>query len=249
MNQTHDPVFSAALRRALVALPTAQPRRHKRRFAVISAGLVGTVALGGVAAVAGLLPAGEVADPPLAPPVLVSGVGPTKAVLPDAPDKAKYLYVDLTCFDGAYCNTPGGGVEGPDNGLPKVQRDALPLTGDRDPISQQILEVLDPASGVEIDVAPGTHWRLYAVYTDGLNPEPAPVGNGKTLGLSGLDIPDLVPAVASNGQAGWVEYKLLTYEARPELTADGLRQPAIAVYAEDGTTQIGTADVSQSYTR
>jgi hypothetical protein len=161
-----------------------------------------------------------------------------------------YLRVELTCFDGTRCNTPGGGVEGPDNGQPKVQRDALPLTDERDPINQQILEVLDPASGVEIDVAPGTHWRLYAVYTDRLNAEPADVGDGRTLGIpSHTVLPDLVPAVASNGKAGWVEYRLLTDQARPELTADGLRQPAIAVYADDGTTQIGTADVSQSYTR
>jgi hypothetical protein len=251
MNQTIDPVFTAALRRELVALPLAKPRRTRRRIAAITAGVIGTVALGGVTAVAGLRPAGEVATPPLAPPVILNGVGPAKVVLPDAPGNAAYLRVELTCFDGIRCNTPGGGVEGPNVGpFNKVQRDALPLTDAFDPHNPQDLASLNPAAGLAIDVSPGTHWRLYAVYTDGLNSEPAPVGNGKTLGIpSNLDMPDLVPAVATNGKSGWLDYHLLTDQAHPRLTPVGTSQAPIPVYGADGTTVIGKADVSQPYRR
>ena len=195
MNQTQtlDPGFTAALRRELVAIPSAKPR-HTRRVAAITAGVVGAIALGGVTAVAGLRPAGEVASPPLAPPVILNGVGSAKVVLPDAPGDAVYLRVELTCFDGIRCNTPGGGNEGPDNGIPRVQRDALPLTDAFDPHNAQNLAPLNPAAGLAIDVSPGTHWRLYAVYTDGLNPRSAPVGNGRTLGIPSNEAPpDLGP--------------------------------------------------------
>jgi hypothetical protein len=252
MNQTQtlDPGFTAALRGELVALPSAKPRHTHRRVAAIAAGVFGAVALGGVAAVAGLRPAGEVASPPLAPPVILNGVGSAKVVLPDAPGDAVYLRVELTCFDGSRCNTPGGGSEGPDNGIPRVQRDALPLTDAFDPDNAQDLAPLNPAAGLAIDVSPGTHWRLYAVYTDGLNPEAAPVGNGKTLGIpSNQAPPDLVPAVATNGKSGWVDYHLLTDQAHPQLTSGGTSEAPIPVYGADGTTVIGAADVSQPYHR
>jgi len=146
--------------------------------------------------------------------------------------------------------TPGGGSEGPDNGIPRVQRDALPLTDAFDPHNAQDLAPLNPAAGLAIDVSPGTHWRLYAVYTDSLNPGSAPVGNGRILGLpSNLTIPDMVPAVATNGKSGWVDYHLLADQAHPQLTPEGTTQAPIPVYGADGTTVIGEADVSQPYHR
>ena len=251
MNQTLDPVFASALRRELVDLPTAKPSRKRRRAAFITAGVLGVGTLGGVTAVAGLRPAGEVASPPLAPPVILNGVGPAKVVLPAAPGGATYLRVELACFDGTRCATPGGGVDGVggyDGHMAKVQRDALPVTDKPDPRNQQVLARLDPASGLAVEVNPGTHWRLYAVYTDGLDPEVAPVGNGKVLGIPGnVTVPDLVPAVATNGKTGWVSYHLLTDQADPRLTSDGTSQAPIPVYDTDGTTVIGEADVSQPY--
>lgn len=52
--------------------------------------------------------------------------------------------------------------------------------------------------------------------------------------------------VGINGEAGWVEYDLLTYGANPRLTADGVQQAPVPLYDTDGTTVIGKADVSQS---
>ena len=246
MNQTLDPVFAAALRCELITLPQPKPIRTRRRIAVIAGSALGAVALGGAAAVAGLMPAGEVAAPPLAPPMIVNGIGPATVSVPPAPEGAAYLRVELACFNGTRCNTAGGGVEGPNNGSTKVQRDALPVTDDIDPSNAQEIDRLDPASGVVIDVAAGTYWRLYAVYTDGLNPEVAPMDDGRTLGIpSNTSLPDLVPAVGTNGKAGWVEYDLLTYAANPRLAADGVQQAPVPVYDADGTTVIGEADVSK----
>lgn len=222
-------------------------RDVRRKLALVATSVVGAVALGGVAAVAGLLPAGQVASPPLAPPLIVNGVGSTTVPVPDAPEGGKYLRLELACFDGTRCNTAGGGVEG-DGRSTLVQRDALPVTDEVDPTNPQSLNPLNPDAGVKIDVEAGTHWRLYAVYTDGLNPDPAPMADGRTLGIpSNTVVPDLIPAVGTNGEPGWVEYDLLTYGADPELTADGVQQAPIPLYDTDGTTVIGRADVSRSH--
>ena len=140
------------------------------------------------------------------------------------------------------------GVARVDGQPASVQRDALPVTDKPDRRNPQALRRLDPASGLAIEVSPGTHWRLYAVYTDSLNPEVAPVGDGRLLGVPGNgSIPDLVPAVATNGETGWVSYHQLTDQANPQLTADGTSQAPIPVYGPDGTTVIGRADVSRPY--
>jgi hypothetical protein len=252
MNRTLDldPVFAAAVRDELTALPAAKPPR--RKLAAMVACILGVITVGGVA-VAALRPPGEVATAPLAPPIIVNGIGPAAVPMPPAPQGAVYLRLELACFNGPRCFTAGGGIEDTAAGdlddpheRPLVQRDALPVTAGADPANPQRLDPVDPASGVEIDVEPGTHWRLYAVYTDGLNPEPAPVGNGQTLGIpSNSTMPDLVPAEATNGRAGWVEYSLLITEAQPTLTPEGAAQPPIRVYDTDGLTVIGEADVSQ----
>jgi hypothetical protein len=244
MNQTLDPVFRNALRHELTALPGARPRSFKLPAFIV--GVVGLVVVGG-AAMAGLLPPGQAATAPLAPPVILNGIGPATVPMPPAPDGAAYLRVELACFEATRCFTLGGGIEGPGERT-LVQRDALPLTDDIDPTNPQSLDTTDPTGGVVIDVDAGTHWRLYAVYTDGLSPEPAPVSNGLTLGIpSNGIVPDLVPAVATNGEAGWVSYSLLLTEAQPRLTPEGASQPPIPVYDEDGMTVIGEADVSRSY--
>ena len=198
---TKDAAKSTRSRHAAL---TGDPGRGRGSFPVYRARQRIGQLCRGATAVAGLRPPGEVASQPLASPVILNGVGSAKIVLPDAPGDAVYLRVELTCFDGIRCHTPGGGIEGADNGLPKVQGDALPLTDAFDPRNAQRLAPLNPADGLAIDVSPGTHWRLYAVYTDSINPKSAPLGDDKTLGIPGngkvgpngsleLNSPDLVP--------------------------------------------------------
>lgn len=226
-----------------------RPRRTRRRRIVIGCSVAGAVAFGGVSAVAGFRPVGEVASAPLAAPIILNGVGPAAVPLPPVPRGATYLSVELTCFDGTLCATPGGSVghDGPSSRGPLVQRDILPTTSAFDPKSAQNLPPLDPARGLPVTVNAGTHWRLYAVYTDSLTPRSAPLKDRRTAGIPGIAVPpDLVPAVASNGRTGWVDYRQLTSEAHPQLTERGVSQPPIPVYDDDGSTVIGTADVSRT---
>ena len=81
-----------------------------------------------------------------------------------------------------------------------------------------------------------------------LEPDLAPLRDGRTLGIPGnASLPDLVPVVATNGRDGWVDRRLTLDQSDPELTADGTRQAAVPVYDGSGVTQIGVADVSQPY--
>lgn len=250
--RSYDAERSQAMVRAITtADPPVPPRpaRTQRRWrtVLIGAGVAGAVGLGGVTAVAGLRPAADVATPVLGSPLIVNGVGPAAVALPSAPAGATYLRVELTCYDGTLCATPGGSLTSDGPSGPMVQRDALPLTPLPDPSNAQALDMLDPKQGLPVTVHDGTHWRLYAAYTDTLNPKTASLTGGRTLGIPGnQEPPDMVPALATNGRLGWVDYHQLTDEANPQLTGQGVTQEPIPVYDQDGTTIIGTADVSST---
>jgi hypothetical protein len=219
-------------------------RRLPRRIAVACA--IGIGLVGGGVAVASLGPPEEIATAHLlSPPVIVSGVGPQDVAVPEAPPGATYLGYELTCFGGTTCGTPGGSSDAPDDGRIHVARGQVPTTSEWDPENLQRVEPLTD-SGMPIRVNPGTHWRLYAVYTDQLRFEVADLPNGKTLGIPGLLIPDYLPAVTDDGRPGWIRYDDLTYDADVELTPTGVRQEPLTVYAADGETAIGVADINDA---
>lgn len=250
MSTALDPRFAQALRRELVALPTQTSRAWGRKPIVFgAAALLALLSVGTVTAVANLRPPGEAAAAPLAAPVLVNGVGPATVRLPAAPADARYVRIELICFDGTLCASPGGSIEGTSTTkTPKIERASLPVTQAFDPDNVQILEPIDPSVGVSVIVNPGTHWRLYALYVTGLNPEIAKLEDGTTLGIPGNDvIPDLVPVQSENSDLAWVRYDELTDAALVELTPTGVRQAPLRAYGMDGVTVVGQADVSQSW--
>jgi hypothetical protein len=242
---TLDTIFAQALRRELVTLPAQTSRAWGRKPIVFgSAALLALLSVGTVTAVANLRPPGEVAAAPLAAPVLVNGVGPATVALPAAPADARYVRIELICFDGTLCASPGGSIKG--SSTPKIERASLPVNQAFDPDNVQILEPIDPSVGVPVIVNPGTHWRLYALYVTGLNPEIAKLEDSTTLGIPGNDvIPDLVPVQADNGDLAWVRYDELTNAALVELTPAGVRQAPLRAYGKDGVTIVGQADVSK----
>ncbi|MBC9731980.1 hypothetical protein [Nocardioides marmotae] len=193
---------------------------------------------------AGLLPADEVATVHLlAPPIIVSGVGPQNIVLPTPPDDSRYVTYELVCFDGTTCGSPAGSVEGPDDGDVKIERGAVPTTAHDDPANPLDVEPLTN-EGLHVRVEEGTHWRLYVVFTDTYQPPSGTLPGGATLGLPGGEsASDYLPATTSDGRQGWVRYDDVITGADVDLTADGVRQAPVAVYAEDGTTLIGTWDL------
>lgn len=220
----------------------ARPARRKR--AVLALGLGGAVLFGGGVAVAALIPADEVASAHLlAPPVVISGVGPQNVVLPTPPESSRYLTFELACFDGTTCGSPAGSVEGPADGDIKVDRGAVPTTSVDDPANPQQVEPLTN-NGFEVRVEEGTHWRLYAVFTDTYQPPAGTLPSGRTLGLPGGEsASDYLPSTTIDGRQGWVKYRDLVSNADVDLTAVGVRQGPVSVYAEDGTTVIGTWDL------
>lgn len=257
---TLDPAFSSALRRELVNV-VAAPRRPGRRWAAILTGLTVSLGVSGVA-VATLRPAADVVTRPLATPILVNGVGSIDVPLPSAPAGATYVRVELACFDAFRCLTDGGGVTGPATSAAQwrsaeinlVARSALPLTSATDPRNAQRLPVLDPARGVPVEVSPGAHWRLYAVYTNTIDPSRAPLPDTlqktqRSIGIPGLELTDMVPVNMTNGELGYVSYDDLLLRSKPGLTSTGTQQEPLPAYAVDGTTRIGHADVDEPYRR
>lgn len=246
MNKTMDPVFAAALRRELTVLPVAKKKHARRRIAVAT----GVFALAGLStvAVANLRPADQIAAAPLAAPVIVNGVGTAMVPLPAAPDGARYVHFEIACFNGTKCASPAGSVTGPDDGGVKVERGSLPLTDERDGNNPQSLRAINPDAGLRITVNDGTHWRLYAVYTADLNSKTGPLADGRTLGIPGNEeMPQLIPAVTTDGRTGWIEYAALTFSAKPQLTGTRVVQSPLPAYAADGTTVIGEVNVSASW--
>ena len=66
---------------------------------------------------------------------------------------------------------------------------------------------------------------------------------------SGSVVPDLVPAVGNEGEAGWVGYELLTYGAHPRLTADGVQQTPIPLYDSVGAGLVDPKILPQAGSR
>lgn len=234
------------LRRAVSHEPEQRVGSTRRRRSVATLA-IGTAALfGGGVAVAGLLPADKVASAHLlAPPMIISGVGPQDITLPTPPHEARYLTFELACFDGTLCGSSAGSVEGPDDGDVKVDRGAVPTTSLHDPSNPQQVEPLTN-NGLQVRVEEGTHWRLYAVFTDTYQPPSGTLPGGATLGLPGGEsASDYLPATTSDGHQGWVRYDDLITEPDVDLTADGVRQAPVTVYADDGTTSIGTLNLDR----
>lgn len=221
------------------------PRLRSR--ASIAAAL-GVALVGGGAAVASLGPAEDVATSHLlAPPYIVSGVGPQSVAVPDAPDGARYIAFELACFDSSTCGTPAGSVSGGPLDQVKVDRGFLPTTNAADPSNPQQLEPL-ATDGLPLSVDEGAHWRLYAVYTDKYEFDTARLSNGKTLGIPGITPADYLPAVTTDGKDGWISYNDLTFDASVTLTSTGVHQDPLPVYAADGVTKIGITDINATIT-
>lgn len=234
------------IRRIIASQPDAAPatRRGSRiRSRTALAATLGVALIGGGVAVATLGPAEHVATAHLlAPPIIVSGVGSQDVVLPDSPEKARYVSWELACFDSTTCGTTAGSVTGPSDGV-KVDRGFLPTTAERDDTNPQELAPLT-ARGLPVHVDEGSHWRLYAVYTDAYEFDNGRLSNGKTLGIPGLEPADYLPAVTTDGKDGWISYNDLTYGADVELTPTGVRQEPLPVYAGDGATKIGVTNLN-----
>lgn len=171
-------------------------------------------------------------------------------MLPDPPEGALYVHFELACYDTDYCAShPDLGSVSADAPVAAiVDRGSFPLTEWVDPVDAQVKPILSPDRGLPIAVDPGTHWRLYAIYTDRLELDAATLEDGRTLGVpSHSSIPDLMPAETTTGEPGWIDYQHLTWGAAPRPGEVGPDPDPLPVYDADGHTVIGTAEVDATY--
>jgi len=236
MNQA----FDAALRKELTALVDSAPRqsrvRVRRRLAAV-AGLVIVSGTSGVA-FASLRQPVQTVTMPVAAPMLFEGTGDSTVRLQQGPRRARYLRVELACFDSHTCAVAGESQTGSGHGL-SIARAALPLSAWNDGADMQRLPIVDPQAGFKVSADPGASWRLYAVYTDRLNPQSAQLPDHPQHGpVMRVGIPNnndwpgeqYVPVMASNGKLGWIDYNVLM-GAVPDTSTEPL--PVFDVNAEE----------------
>ncbi|WP_256840401.1 hypothetical protein [Ornithinimicrobium faecis] len=239
------------IEQAISAITTEHPapgsRRRGWRSRGVVAGICVALGAGATASIATLVPADKIATPPLSSPTILNGSGPEDVVLPDPPEGALYVHFELACYDTTYCGTPLGAMAS-DSPSALVDRGSFPLTSWTDPMDVADKPTLVPSEGLPITVEVGTHWRLYAIYTDRLELDAATLEDGRTLGVPSFSLmPDLMPAETTTGESGWIDYEQFTTGAAPRPGDVGPRPDPLPVYDADGHTVIGTAEVDATY--
>jgi len=212
-----DTRFESALRKELIALPAVEQKARGRRRVVAVVGILGLLGAGSVA-VANLRPAAEVVTMPIAAPMVIEGTGISTVKLAPVPDNARYLRIELACFESTTCGFAEQSQRVDYFGSVVIERAALPLTDWYDPQDQQRLAPVDPKTGITVRVDPDASWRMYAVFTEQLNPKSAQLPEspnynpGSYVGIpNNVDYQEqmFIPVVASNGQLGWIGYNTL----------------------------------------
>lgn len=234
-NVRMDPVFSNALRTGLVQHVGRAPHRRRRNWlaagAVILAGLSG----GSVAVASGILPlpgADHVTQ--LGASVTETHTGPATLNLGAVPDGATHLSLELTCLSaGTFTLTDGAGLRCTeiDAGNTSASYD-LPLSG--------------AGNAAAIQTTEGAKWQATATYVALEATGWAVNENGQTYGVQNdHGTPDLVAAIATNGQAGYVYSSALQgpeFGSPEEALAwqrDHGEEQVLPVYEADGVTVIG----------
>lgn len=241
-----DQVFEQALRHELTQLPSGQKKHRRRRVAFT---LFGALSLFGVVtvSVATLRPAAEVITMPIAPPVVIQGSDSTLVQVPAATSNARYLKIELACFDSKVCAFADQENVATTIAPMISERASLPLSNRYDPEDQARIAPIDPTQGIQVRVDKGATWRMYALYTEQLNPKSAQLPDDPAYGSNMLiGIPNnydyqeqmFLPVVASNGKPGWIAYNALMH------AVPGKQKVPQPVFDIDCKTEIGTLDLN-----
>ena len=235
---TLSPSVAAAIESELAAIGTADSRlernqRRARRFAVVLSTLAGAAMLTGGAIVASGFP-GETTTTPIGGVITGTYTGTASLDLGIAPADAGAVILDVTCIDG------GGVITVPLNGhgADAVSWDCDVRTGATH-IGNGRLP--DPGSTtITITADAGTRWSVTAQYATTSTTDWGVNDNGQTYGVPNeKGLPDLSPALATNGKVGYiVNRELLSFREGEE--------GFINVYESDGTTVIGRFFIGNS---
>jgi len=228
---TLDPTLATAIENELSALGTKASRlqRHQRR-ARGAAVAIGTVALAGTitggAIIINSFP-GETTTSPLGNVVTGTFDGTAAIELGPVPSGAGSIILDVTCTEGGTITVP-------------LVRESEFVSWECDnTIRNDTTHIVDarlPEPGetsITITAEPGTLWRVAAQYANRSATEWEVNANGQTYGVpNDYGSPDLTPALASNGEVGYIFAADLV---KLPVGADG----SINVYESDGTTVVG----------
>jgi hypothetical protein len=243
-----DPVFTAALRKVLVAAVEDTPRVRRRWRWRLGAGMfVGsTLVAGGVALAAGVFsPPGAPIDTPLGRIVTVTRTGSATIDIGPPPPSATDLSLTLTCLTVGTFDFPNGS---------SMMCDAADLSHPP-PIAQQGSEVVPLSRGehtVTIETSADASWTLQAMYVNRVTTPWGINASGESYGVQNQNgTPDLIAVAVNQGKTqGYVKAAELNCASGGEVQspaqaldwdkASQNRNVSIPVYESDGTTVIGT---------
>lgn len=235
---TLSPSVAAAIENELAAIGTADSRlqrnqRRARRLTFVLGTLAGAAVLTGGALVAVGFP-GETATTPIGRVITGTYTGTASLDLGIAPAGAGAVILDVTCIQG------GGVITVPLNGR---NADAVSWDCDVRTDTTHIIDgkLPDPGStSITITADPGTRWSVIAQYATTSTTEWGLNENGQTYGVPNENgLPDLSPALATNGEVGYIfNRELMSFREGEE--------GFINVYESDGTTVIGQFFIGNS---
>jgi hypothetical protein len=247
-----DPVFTAALREALVATVKDTPRvRRHWRWRVGSGMFLGvTLVAGGAALASGVFsPPGAPIATSLGGGATVTRTGPATITLGPPPAGATSLSLALTCLTVGTFYFPNGSSE---------SCDATDLN--RPPLNRTSSEVVPLTAGVDtvtIKTSPSATWTLQAMYVNQVATSWGINASGETYGVSNQQgTPDLVAVIADQGNTGYVKESELNCAAGGDVASPAEAQAwdkvsqnlnvSIPVYESDGVTVVGTFTVGSA---
>jgi hypothetical protein len=248
-----DPVFTAALREALIVNAGPAPRTERRlrwRFGVgVLVSL--TLAGGGVALATGLFSQpGAPIDTQLGNIVVATRTGTAMIDVGAPPTGATDISLTLTCLTAGSFNFPNGSA---------MTCDAVDLSKPSDERSaSEIVPVSPGVDTLTIETSSNAVWTLRAVYVNQVSTAWGVNTNGQTYGVSNLKgTPDLISVVIDDGtKYGYVSKVDLNCASGGQVKspAEALewdkvsqnRNVSIPVYESDGVTVIGTFTVGDA---
>jgi len=243
-----DPVFTAALRDALVTTVNNTPRVRRRwRWRLGTGTFVGlTLVAGGVALAAGVFsPPGAPIDTSLGNVVNATRTGTATIALGPPPAGATSLSLALTCLTPGTFYFPNGS---------SMSCNASDFSH-QPPIDGPASEVVPLSPGVDsvtISASANATWSLQVTYVNRVTTSWGVNASGETYGVTNQQgTPDLIAVVIDQGKTqGYVESSELNCAGGGgvESPAQALkwdkdsqnRNVSIPVYESDGTTVIGT---------
>jgi hypothetical protein len=242
-----DPVFTSALREALVATVEVAPRVRRRWRWRVGAGVfvVSSLVAGGAALAGGLFsPPGAPIDTPLGSVVTVSRTGSATIDIGPPPAGATDLSLTLTCLTVGKFDFPDG------SGVSCVAADLRHTP----PIARGATEVIPISPDehtVTIDTSANARWMLRATYVNRVTTSWGRNASGQSYGVQNRNgTPDLVAVEVDHGKVqGYVKATELNCagggyvdsieQALDWDKASQDRDISIPVYKSDGTTGSG----------